>query len=40
MCGIFGFAGFDDPELLERMGKVLAHRGPDGEGYLRCGPSR
>jgi asparagine synthase (glutamine-hydrolysing) len=38
MCGIFGFTGFDDPGLLERMGKVLAHRGPDGEGYLRCGP--
>jgi asparagine synthase (glutamine-hydrolysing) len=38
MCGIFGFAGFEDPRLLERMSKVLAHRGPDGEGYLRCGP--
>ncbi len=37
MCGIFGFAGFEDPKLLERMSKVLAHRGPDGEGYLHCG---
>ncbi len=38
MCGIFGFAGFEDPRLLQRMSQVLAHRGPDGEGYLHCGP--
>src|SRR5918993_961591 len=38
MCGIFGFLGFDDSDLLRRMGRVLAHRGPDGEGYFRCGP--
>ena len=38
MCGIFGFVGFDDPDLLRRMGTALAHRGPDGEGYYRCGP--
>ena len=38
MCGIFGFAGFEDPRLLERMSRVLTHRGPDGEGFLRCGP--
>jgi asparagine synthase (glutamine-hydrolysing) len=38
MCGIFGFVGFDDPALLGRMGRALAHRGPDGEGYFRCGP--
>jgi asparagine synthase (glutamine-hydrolysing) len=38
MCGIFGFAGFENPTLLARMGKVLAHRGPDGEGYFHCGP--
>ncbi len=33
MCGIFGFAGFDDGDLLQRMGQVIVHRGPDGEGY-------
>jgi asparagine synthase (glutamine-hydrolysing) len=34
MCGIFGFAGFEDAGLLRRMGKRLEHRGPDGEGYF------
>src|SRR5262245_52257725 len=37
MCGIFGFAGFEQPDLLRRMGEVLRHRGPDGEGYLHQG---
>jgi asparagine synthase (glutamine-hydrolysing) len=37
MCGIFGFAGFERPELLRRMGESLRHRGPDGEGYLEHG---
>lgn len=32
MCGIYGFAGFDEDKLLERMGRVIRHRGPDGEG--------
>ncbi len=32
MCGIFGFAGFEDDALLRRMGQVIVHRGPDGEG--------
>ena len=32
MCGICGFAGFRDDELLKRMMKVLAHRGPDDSG--------
>jgi asparagine synthase (glutamine-hydrolysing) len=37
MCGIFGFAGFEKPDLLRRMGDALRHRGPDGEGYLSHG---
>lgn len=37
MCGIFGFAGFEDPELLDRMGRVIRHRGPDGAGAYRDG---
>lgn len=32
MCGIYGFAGFTEEGLLERMGEVVRHRGPDGEG--------
>ena len=32
MCGIVGFTGFKDTELLHRMMKLEAHRGPDGEG--------
>jgi asparagine synthase (glutamine-hydrolysing) len=35
MCGIFGFAGFEDERLLRRMGEVLVHRGPDGSGEYR-----
>ncbi len=35
MCGIFGFAGFQEDGLLHRMGRVIRHRGPDGSGrYL------
>jgi len=33
MCGICGFTGFKDDELLHRMTDVIKHRGPDGEGY-------
>jgi asparagine synthase (glutamine-hydrolysing) len=33
MCGIFGFVGFEDADLLQQMGQVIRHRGPDGEGY-------
>ncbi len=33
MCGIFGF-NFEDRDLLKKMGTVLSHRGPDGEGYF------
>jgi asparagine synthase (glutamine-hydrolysing) len=32
MCGIYGFAGFKEDGLLDRMGRVIVHRGPDGEG--------
>src|SRR5215469_11029216 len=32
MCGIYGFAGFNEDGLLDRMGKAIVHRGPDGEG--------
>lgn len=32
MCGIVGFQGAFPEELLSRMTKAVAHRGPDGEG--------
>lgn len=32
MCGIAGFVGQGDREVLESMGRALIHRGPDGEG--------
>jgi asparagine synthase (glutamine-hydrolysing) len=34
MCGIAGFWGPPDTELLATMTGLLAHRGPDGEGYF------
>ncbi len=34
MCGIFGFYGFDDRGLLQRMSKILKHRGPDDRGFF------
>lgn len=34
MCGICGFAGFNDSELINKMCDVLFHRGPDEEGVL------
>jgi asparagine synthase (glutamine-hydrolysing) len=37
MCGIFGFAGFEKPDLLSRMAATVHHRGPDGEGYFSEG---
>lgn len=37
MCGIYGFAGFEDGALLGRMGDAIRHRGPDGEGRLLNG---
>lgn len=33
MCGITGFIGFNDRELLEKMCSSLVHRGPDHAGY-------
>lgn len=34
MCGIAGFAGRGTQDILEKMTRSLAHRGPDGEGYF------
>ena len=36
MCGISGFADFSKKtsrDTLEKMNRIMAHRGPDGEGY-------
>lgn len=36
MCGISGFADFSkktNRDILEKMNRIMAHRGPDGEGY-------
>jgi asparagine synthase (glutamine-hydrolysing) len=33
MCGIAGFYGNLDEQVLLRMTRALAHRGPDGEGH-------
>ncbi len=36
MCGISGFVDFSkktDRSILEKMNKIMPHRGPDGEGY-------
>ena len=36
MCGISGFVDYSNKtslEVLEKMNRSLAHRGPDGEGY-------
>jgi asparagine synthase (glutamine-hydrolysing) len=32
MCGIAGYAGFNDPPLLAAMADRMAHRGPDDRG--------
>ncbi len=34
MCGIAGYAGLSDPALLRRMCAVIAHRGPDEDGFF------
>ena len=34
MCGICGYVGFNNPNLLKRMCKVIAHRGPDDSGIF------
>lgn len=33
MCGIAGFYGFKNDNLIKQFSKDLEHRGPDGEGY-------
>ncbi len=33
MCGIAGFYGFRNDDLIKKISKELAHRGPDGEGF-------
>ncbi|MBI4864297.1 MAG: DUF1933 domain-containing protein, partial [Candidatus Riflebacteria bacterium] len=33
MCGIVGYTGPLVPDLLERMARAIAHRGPDDEGF-------
>src|SRR5688500_296052 len=38
MCGIAGTFGFGSPGLLTAMTDVIAHRGPDGEGFYHEGP--
>jgi asparagine synthase (glutamine-hydrolysing) len=42
MCGIAGLIGLGerqvDPEVARRMGKLLVHRGPDGEGLEQPRP--
>lgn len=34
MCGIAGVAGDYDEDVLRKLGRVIAHRGPDDEGLL------
>ena len=36
MCGIVGYAGFDDHGLLRRMCTSLTHRGPDEDGFYNA----
>jgi len=33
MCGIAGIAGQSNKDAIQEMTRVLAHRGPDGEGF-------
>jgi len=37
MCGICGFTGEGDRELLARMNATIIHRGPDDAGYYQDG---
>ncbi|HYE24089.1 MAG TPA: asparagine synthase (glutamine-hydrolyzing) [Clostridia bacterium] len=34
MCGIAGYAGFDDEVLLRSMCDSISHRGPDADGFF------
>ncbi|MGA8659759.1 MAG: asparagine synthase (glutamine-hydrolyzing) [Chthoniobacterales bacterium] len=38
MCGIAGFVGNGNLQILEQMTRSLAHRGPDGEDYRQDPP--
>lgn len=37
MCGICGFTGRSDDDVLKRMAVILEHRGPDEEGFFNNG---
>ncbi|MEI6532633.1 MAG: asparagine synthase (glutamine-hydrolyzing) [Candidatus Roizmanbacteria bacterium] len=37
MCGIGGYFGFQDDELVKKMSQMMQHRGPDGEGIFSEG---
>lgn len=39
MCGIVGFAGFNDLSLLKKMNEIIYSRGPDGEGIIELSES-
>ena len=43
MCGIAGFVNFDEQrkgrEILDRMCRVITHRGPDDQGLMIEGPA-
>lgn len=34
MCGICGYIGLEDRDLVKKMAHLLAHRGPDEEGFF------
>jgi asparagine synthase (glutamine-hydrolysing) len=33
MCGVTGFFGVGDEQVLQRMASTIRHRGPDAEGF-------
>jgi len=37
MCGIAGYFGQGDKQVLEKMTRTLVHRGPDDEGFYNSG---
>ncbi|MBI4100148.1 asparagine synthase (glutamine-hydrolyzing) [Candidatus Microgenomates bacterium] len=37
MCAIYGFVGFKDQRLLQKMSRLLVHRGPDDSGFYSNG---
>lgn len=37
MCGIYGFTGNEDRDILERMSRTVVHRGPDEKGVYADG---